>query len=175
MSSTFPLALLPPTGELTYLSRGLLDTVRSKSRQSPRQRIIQPFHKTDADPLHRMLNVVQPGSYIRPHRHLDPPKSEAWVMLSGALIFFTFEDDGPIRDCVRASAGGEIFGVDLVPGVFHTFFALEADTTIYEVKTGPYVASNDKTFPDWAPAENAPAVPAYLNRLRTHAQAAGVI
>ncbi len=45
--------------------------------------MIQPFHKQNSDTLHRMLNAVQPDSYVRPHRHLDPPKAEAWILLQG--------------------------------------------------------------------------------------------
>lgn len=153
----------------------MLNQACELSRQSPRRRIIAPFHKSDADPLHRMLNVAQPDSYVRPHRHLDPPKAEAWVLLAGALLFFTFTEDGTIDHCVRAEAGGEVFGVDLVPGIFHSFVALEPDTTVYEVKTGPYTASNDKTFPAWAPAEGTPEAALYLSQLRVYAERIGVL
>jgi len=175
MSHPFPLALAAPEGELSLMTRTLLDHARQQSRLSPRRRIIQPFHKTNDDPLHRMLNVVQPGSYIRPHRHLDPPKAEAWILISGALVFFTFEDNGDVRDCLHLSAGGEIFGVDLVPGIFHTFIALEPDTTIYEIKTGPYSANSDKSFPTWAPAENTDGTAEYIETLRRYALDRGVI
>jgi cupin fold WbuC family metalloprotein len=175
MTPPFPLALAPPEGDLSLVTRTLLDHAREQSRLSPRRRIIQPFHKTNADPLHRMLNVVQPDSYIRPHRHLDPPKAEAWILISGSLVFFTFDDIGNVRDCLLLRAGGEVFGVDLVPGVFHTFIALEPDTTIYEVKTGPYSANNDKTFPAWALAENTEGTTDYIETLRRHAQGKGVI
>ncbi len=169
MAPRYPLALPPPQNDLTLLSRKLLDNVCEQSRQSPRRRIIQPFHKTEADLLHRMLNVAQPDSYVRPHRHLDPPKAEAWVVLAGALAFFTFEEDGRIARCVRAEAGGDVFGVDLVPGVYHSFVALRADTVVYEVKTGPYAPSNDKSFPDWAPAEGTDEAVQYLAALKRHA------
>src|SRR3712207_349027 len=107
------LALDPPPGALVPLTRALVDAAAAYARESPRRRVIQPFHKTEDEPLHRMLNAIQPGSYARPHRHLDPPKAEAWVMLRGAGAFFTFEDDGRVRDCLRVSAGGDLFGVDL--------------------------------------------------------------
>src|SRR4051794_10919664 len=85
------------------------------SRDSPRRRMIQPFHRSEQDTLHRMFNAVQPDSYVRPHRHLDPPKAEAWIVLRGAVVFFTFEEDGAIRDCIELRASGPTFGVDLVP------------------------------------------------------------
>src|SRR5262245_7663109 len=149
-------ALDPPPGPLALLSRATLETAVTYSRTSPRRRVIQPFHKRDSELLHRMLNVVQPGSYVRPHRHLDPPKDEAFIVLRGALAFFTFEDDGRIRDAARLAPDGDAFGVDLGPGVFHSMVALSADTVIYEVKTGPYVRATDKDFAPWAPEEGQP-------------------
>jgi cupin fold WbuC family metalloprotein len=165
MSSSFPRALSAPPGELVVLSRELVQSVTEASRVSPRRRIIQPFHKNDADPLHRMLNLIQPDSYVRPHRHLAPPKAEAWVLLRGKLAFFTFEEDGRVKDCLTLEAGGENFGVDLIPGVFHGLIALAPDTVIYEVKTGPYAPTNDKSFAPWAPEEGSPEAASYQTRL----------
>lgn len=167
MSHVYKPALAPPAGDLVVLSQDLVARALAYSRTSPRRRVIQPFHKTESDPLHRMFNAVQPDSYVRPHRHLEPPKAEAWILLRGALVFFTFEDDGRVRDCLRLTAGGDAFGVDLAPGVYHTVIALEPDTLTYEVKTGPYTASNDKAFASWAPAEGESGVPAYMTALRS--------
>ena len=166
MSSSFRRALDAPAGELVILSRSLVEDVTEASRTSPRRRIILPFHKNEAELLQRMLNVIQPDSYVRPHRHLAPPKAEAWVLLRGALAFFTFEEDGRVRDCLSLEAGGEHFGVDLAPGIFHGMVALAPDTVIYEVKNGPYAPVDDKAFPEWAPAEGTPEATSYLLRLR---------
>jgi cupin fold WbuC family metalloprotein len=170
MSSSFRRALDAPSGDLVVLSRSLVEHATTASRESPRRRVIQPFHKSDADLLHRMLNVIQPDSYVRPHRHLDPPKSEAWVVLQGAVAFFTFEDDGRVRDCLGLEAGGERFGVDLAPGLYHGLVALAPDTVLYEVKNGPYAPANDKSFAPWAPEEGSPAAASYLARLREEYQ-----
>jgi cupin fold WbuC family metalloprotein len=170
MSSSFRQALDAPTGELVVLSRALVESVVEASRVSPRRRILLPFHKSEAEPLHRMLNVIQPDSYVRPHRHLEPPKAEAWVVLRGAVAFFTFEEDGRVRDCLSLEAGGEHFGVDLAPGIFHGLVALVPDTVIYEVKNGPYAPASDKAFPSWAPAEGTPEATGYLARLREEYQ-----
>lgn len=159
------LALDPPTTELTILTDGMLDDACAHARESPRKRVIVPFHRSDSEILQRMLNAVQPRSYVRPHRHLEPPKPEAWVLLRGELLFFTFDDDGGVRDRLLLRAGGPQFGVDLMPGVYHSFIALAPDTVIYEVKSGPYDASNDKSFAPWAPAENTPEAAVYLDAL----------
>jgi cupin fold WbuC family metalloprotein len=162
MASSHRLALDAPPGELVPITAELAASALAYSRSSPRGRVILPFHERASDPLHRMFNAVQPGSYVRPHRHLDPPKAEAWVLLRGAVAFFTFEPDGSARDCLHIAAGSDVFGVDLAPGVYHSFIALEPDTLIYEVKPGPYAPSNDKTFPDWAPEEHSPQAAAYM-------------
>ncbi len=113
-----------------------------------------------------MFNAVQPGSYIAPHRHLEPPKDESWIVLQGALAFFTFDEHGKIEECCEVRAGSDVFGVDLEPGVYHSFFALEPDTVVYEVKTGPYAPNTDKAFAPWAPREGEPGVAAYLAHLQ---------
>jgi cupin fold WbuC family metalloprotein len=165
MSSSSRRALDAPAGELVVLSRSLVEDVCEASRTSPRRRIILPFHKREDELLHRMLNVIQPDSYVRPHRHLEPPKAEAWVVLRGALAFFTFEEDGRIRDCLSLAAGGEQFGVDLAPGIFHGLVALAPDTVIFEVKNGPFAPANDKAFAAWAPAEGSPEAAGYMAAL----------
>jgi cupin fold WbuC family metalloprotein len=159
------LALDPPSADLTVLTDALLDAAAGYSRKSPRRRVIAPFHRDPAELLHRMLNAVQPDSYVRPHRHLDPPKAEAWVVLRGALLFFTFHDDGSVRERRLLRAAGPAFGVDLVPGVYHSFIALEPDTVIYEVKNGPYRAHDDKAFAPWAPAEGSAQAQTYMAEL----------
>jgi cupin fold WbuC family metalloprotein len=160
------LALDPPSTDLTVLTHALVDATASYARDSPRRRVIAPFHRQPADPLHRMLNAVQPESYVRPHRHLDPPKAEAWIVLRGSLLFFTFHDDGRVRERRVLRAAGPAFGVDLVPGIYHSFIALEPDTVIYEVKNGPYQAHNDKAFAPWSPEEGSAQAPAYMAELR---------
>lgn len=165
MTKPYRTALVPPEGELALISDQLVELAIAHSRASPRKRVIQPFHKRPDDPLHRMLNAVQPGSYVRPHRHLQPPKSEAFVVLRGSLVFFSFTDDGQVRDCARLVAGGTRFGVDLEPGVYHCFVALEPDTVIYEVKNGPYDQATDKAFAPFAPEEGRPESVAYMHGL----------
>ena len=134
------------------------------ARRSARQREVHAFHEGDADPLQRMLNALQPGTYVRPHRHLEPPRSEALVVLQGMLGYMSFAGDGTPDDesflLLERERGA--YGCDIRPGVWHTIFALVPDTVIFEVKPGPYRPANDKDFAAWSPPEGSPAAPAYL-------------
>jgi len=144
-----------------------LDLIERKAydaRRSTRQREIHAFHEGDADPLQRMLNALQPGSYIRPHRHLDPPKSESLVVLQGTLAYLSFHDDGIPDDdsflLLERERG--VYGCDIRPRVWHAIFALVPDTVVFEAKPGPYSPTSDKDFAAWAPPEGHSAAPAYL-------------
>jgi cupin fold WbuC family metalloprotein len=111
-----------------------------------------------------MLNVIQPGSYIRPHRHLDPPKDESLIVLRGLLVVIIFEQDGEISG-VHRLGGDDAIGIDLEAGVIHTFLAEAPDTVVFEVKPGPYLPATDKDFMSWAPQEGSPEVGAFLDGL----------
>ena len=158
-------ALAPSTDPVIPITTAQLNTAIEHSRSSRRLRMILPFHKAAGDTLHRMLNALQLGTYIRPHRHLDPPKAEAILVLRGAILYYTFDEAGTVTGRHEIRANSEVFGIDTDAGVFHTFVALEADTVLFEVKPGPYSAANDKDFAPWAPAEGHPDVPDYLRRL----------
>jgi cupin fold WbuC family metalloprotein len=158
-------ALPVPTTDTVLIGTKLIDQVVEGSRLSPRKRMILPLHKNPDAPMHRMLNAMQPYSYIQPHRHLHPPKSESVIVLQGVLLCFLFSADGKVEVVHTLAAGSENFGIDSEPGVFHTFLALMEDTVIFEVKPGPYLPGSDKDFAPWAPAEGAPEVEKYMDFL----------
>lgn len=162
------MALPPPDGPLTAIGEELLAGGKAASRKSPRGRIIQPLHKQGGDLLQRMLNTLQPGSYIRPHRHA-PGRGESIVVLSGTLLYLTFTEEGAVDVVLRLKAGAPEFGVDTEGGIWHCFMALEPDTVLFEVKPGPYDAKADKEFAPWAPEEYSPESAAYLGELLDYA------
>jgi cupin fold WbuC family metalloprotein len=161
----FPLAMPAAPGPVTVIGPAQVAEAVALSRQSPRRRIICPFHPTEDASLHRMLNVVQPGSYIQPHRHANPPKDESIVVLKGAIACVIFSDGGAVAQVHVLGPHRTGFGVDIHAGVFHTFFALEKDTVLFEVKPGPYKKISDKDFAAWAPTEGTDEAKAYLDQL----------
>jgi cupin fold WbuC family metalloprotein len=111
-----------------------------------------------------MLNAVEPSSYLRPHRHADPPKSESLILLSGSLGFVTFLDDGTPDHFIHLHPD-KTLALDCREGVWHTVVAFEP-SVVFEVKSGPHMAATDKEFASWAPEEGSAAADAYLSRLK---------
>ncbi len=159
-----PLATRSRHEMLLLVDQALLDRKANDAAMSRRKREIHAFHDGDEESLHRMLNAIQPGSYIRPHRHLNPPKAETIVMLQGSLGYVPFDGDGTPMDgqFILLNAGRGAFAVDSRAGLWHTFFALEENTVLFEVKPGPYDPGTDKDFAPWAPAENEAGALEYL-------------
>ena len=150
--------------EVKLISDSLFDTVAERAAASPRLRMNHNFHSEPADNPHRFLNVLLRGTYIRPHRHFDPPKSECFLVLEGMADVIIFDDLGAITARHRLgeeSPGGRLWGVDIAPGVWHTILAITERVVCFEVKPGPWAAATDKEFAIWAPAENDPEVAAY--------------
>lgn len=151
----------------TGIDMELVAAKAADARANARQREIHAFHAGDDATLHRMLNAVQPGTYVRPHRHSDPPKDEAIILLQGRLAFVAFDDEGQIDedDLILLDREAGVIGADFRAGVWHTFVVLEPDTVLYEVKPGPYTAASDKDFANWAPEADTPGAEAYLAQL----------
>ena len=150
---------------IRLIDDALLNEVSADAKASPRGRKNRNFHTSDDQPGHRLLNAIEPGSYVMPHRHLDPNKSETMVVLRGALGLVTFDDAGRVVEVARVSRDGTPCGVDIPHGTWHTVFALEPGTIFLEAKAGPYVALAAEEKAPWAPVEGDAAAAAYLENL----------
>ncbi len=151
---------------MRFIDRALLDEVSAEARLSARLRKNRNFHQRDDTPAHRLLNAVEPGSYIAPHRHLDPTKDETIIVLRGKLGLVIFDDAGNVLSKTLLIAGGECIGVDIPHGTWHTLTAMTAGAVFFEAKAGPYVPLSDAERAGWAPAENDAGCAEYLARLK---------
>jgi len=145
------------------LDSTLVAALIERARHSPRLRTNHNFHTSMEDNPHRFLNVMIRGTYIAPHRHCDPPKSETFIVLEGELAFFTFDDAGQVTG--THTLGRNTIGIDIQPGVWHSLAVLTPHAVCFEVKPGPYSASNDKDFAPWAPREGDPSAVSFLDAL----------
>lgn len=142
-----------------------VQATRKNAQQSPRLRSNYNFHDGPNDRLHRMINAIEPGSYIRPHKHESPDKWEIFMLLEGALLLVEFNPDGTLFQHALLSMENGRYGAEVPPGTYHMLIALDQGAVIYEVKEGPWNPATDKDFAEWAPAEDDPAAKTYLNEL----------
>ncbi|MFM7140346.1 MAG: WbuC family cupin fold metalloprotein [Alphaproteobacteria bacterium] len=151
--------------EPVLLDAALLDRVTAEARESPRGRRNFNLHPADDHPAHRLLNAIEPGSYIAPHRHADPDKDESILVVRGRVVIAFFDDEGRETSRTTLSASGPTFGVDVPHGTFHTLWALDPGSAFFEAKAGPYRPLTPEERAPWAPAENDPGAAAWLRRL----------
>lgn len=148
---------------LRRIERTLVSRLAQEAREGNRKRALHRFHQHE-EPIQRMVNVLLEGSYVRPHRHLDPDKTEVFIALQGKGVVFTFDDEGTPDDHQLLDRE-ECWGVEIPPGVWHMVAALTPEAAFYEVIDGPYDAATHKRFAPWAPPEGDPAAPSYLASL----------
>lgn len=150
---------------MTLIDQTLLDALSAEARQAPRGRKNRNFHPADDFPAHRLLNAIEPGSYVMPHRHLDGDKAETIVVVRGELGLVLFDDVGAVAATHRLTPGGAAVGVDLPAGTWHSVLGLVPGTVFFEAKAGPYVPIRPDEKAAWAPAEGDPGAAAYQQRL----------
>lgn len=150
---------------IQFIDKGLLDEVTDEARNSPRKRKNRNFHTSDDAPANRLLNAVEPGSYIAPHRHLDATKGETLVVLRGKFGLVLFDDSGKVTQTQVLEAGGAACGVDIPHGTWHSLVSLQSGSVFFEAKAGPYTAFTAEEKASWAPAENDAVAADYLARL----------
>ena len=151
---------------MNLISQTLLDEVSAEARLTPRRRKNRNFHAGENAAAHRLLNALEPDSYVAPHRHLDPAKAESIVALKGSFGVIVFDASGVVQGTATLAPGGSDIGINLPPDTYHTIFALEPGSVFFEAKAGPYVPITAAELAEWAPAEDDRASVEYLNTMR---------
>lgn len=131
----------------------MISGLADKALLSPRRRLNFNFHQNDADTLQRMLNAMEPDTYIQPHKHELPDKTEAFFCLRGRILVVEYDDSGAITDHIVLDHSQGQFGCEIAPRIWHSIICLESGSVAYEVKDGPYDVKVDKHFASWAPEE----------------------
>lgn len=139
----------------TWITRSLLDALSGEARATPRLRKNRNFHAMD-EPVHRLLNAMEPGTYVRPHRHLDPNKAETAIVVAGAIGVLLFDGAGAILESRLLTPAGADLGVQMPAGAWHSFVALEPGSAFFEAKAGPYAPPSLEETASWSPAEGTP-------------------
>ena len=146
----------------------LLERASRQAADSPRLRRNHNFHMSEADTCNRLLNAIEPGSYVRPHCHIDAAKDETLLVLRGKLGVLEFDDSGRISDTALLQPAGETIGINVPHGTFHSLVSLEPGTVFFEAKAGPHAPLLPAERPAWAPEEGGAEARRYLEWMRSH-------
>ena len=137
---------------MKIISEKLLNETTQKAKNSPRRRMNYNFHENESDTLNRLLNAMEPDTYLPPHRHKNPDKEEVFLVLRGSVAFFTFDNNGNVTSSTVVSPDKGVYGLDVEKGIWHSLIVLEKNTVVYEIKQGPYAPLQPENFAVWAPA-----------------------
>ena len=115
------------------ITDAIISEASEKAKSSGRKRCNYNFHKSYSDPIQRFLNAVEPNSYLRPHKHEDPDKTEIFLSLKGRVLILEFDDKGSITDHFILDLQDGKIGVEIPPRTWHSFIALQEGSVLYEI------------------------------------------
>ena len=122
---------------MKIIDEELINGVVEQAKKSPRLRMNYNFHQSLDDKCHRLLNALEPGTFIPVHHH--PDKDETFVVLKGKVRVSTYNDDGEVIESSVISPESGTYGADIPKNVWHGLECLEP-TVLLECKEGPFVA-----------------------------------
>lgn len=135
---------------MKLITEELLDAVTSQAKENSRLRMNYNFHATMDAPIHRLLNALEPGTYLPPHRHRD--KEETYLVLRGSLLACFYDEAGNVTERALLNPSEGKYGLEIPPCTWHSIVALESGTVIFEIKKGPYSPLSPEDLASWAPA-----------------------
>ncbi len=150
--------------QMKLVTTTVMEALTRQAATAARGRANLNLHPQLDDPVQRFLNAIEPGSYVRPHRHSTPPRWEMFVVLSGAAVILLLDDAGIVIERVELDAAAPVRAVEIPAGAWHTVAARVSGTVLFEFKPGPYAAPADKDFAVWAPAEGDAACARWVER-----------
>lgn len=124
------------------ISTAVLDELTAQAKASPRLRMNLDLRNTPADQSQRMLNALEPGTVMPIHRHRHT--SETVVVLRGKVKWLYYNDQGELTDTILVEAGGDICGLSVPMGQWHSLECLESGSVILETKDGAWEALREE-------------------------------
>ncbi len=152
---------------LKQIDNALLDSLTQKAKDAPRKRAHHNLHQDLDDPIQRLLVAIEPGTYIRPHRHASPDTFEIFLLLRGSAVFLLFDETGKVIERSLLKAGGPVMAVEIPAKTWHAMASLESGTIFFEIKQGPYVQPKEHHVASWSPAEGEPSAPKFESWYKT--------
>jgi cupin fold WbuC family metalloprotein len=139
-------------GPIATIGREDIEVLRQAVRNTPKRRVRINAHPGSDDQLHEMIIAIEPGSYIRPHKH--PGKSEAFHVIEGEVDIVVFSEEGNIDRIVSLAAKGgrHPFYYRMSTAHFHTLIIRSDLLVVHEITNGPFVPTGT-VYAAFAPQE----------------------
>lgn len=143
---------------MKLITQQQMNTMGEQAAQLPRLRTHHLLHDDINEPVQRMTIAMEPGTYIRPHRH--PQSWELLTPLRGRFVVLQFDDHGAVIR--RIMLGEENRLLEMPANVWHTVLSVDAGGVLFEVKPGPYQPLTAEDCMRWAPPEGGDGIEAVL-------------
>jgi len=129
-----------------------LQQLSEQAANSHRLRANRNLHPELSNPVQRLAIAMEPGTYVRPHRH--PHTFELLTSLSGRFLVLHFDDNGYVTQLVVLGEECKVLETDA--GTWHAVLSMDKGGVIFEIKHGGYKPVTDQDSAPWAPTENEP-------------------
>ena len=154
-----------PKSNIVNIDLNDISMLKAQVKASRDKRVRICAHHYTSDKLHEMVILIERGSYIRPHKHLD--KTESFHVIEGILDVILFDELGNITDIIQMGDfhSGNSFYYRLALSVFHTVVVKSDFVVFHETTNGPF-QKEATIYSPWSPVqEDLSAVENYLTRL----------
>ena len=151
---------------MKIIDKALLDRTTEQARKESRLRKNYNLHERLCDPVNRLLNALEPCTYVPAHRHSHPAKDETVFVLRGSIVSVIFDDAGNIIERAVIDPAHGVYGFDIPAGQWHGLLVRESGTVVFEVKKGPFTPLTEEDIAPWTPrTDDKEGITRYLNRL----------
>lgn len=121
-----------------------MDDLTVQAKSSPRLRMNYDLRNNPEDHSQRMLNALEPGTVMPIHRHRN--SSETVVVLRGKVKWLFYDVNGNLTDSFIVEAGGNLCGLNVPQGQWHSLECLESGSVIFDAKDGAWEPLAEEDF-----------------------------
>ncbi|HIE4391740.1 TPA: WbuC family cupin fold metalloprotein [Serratia liquefaciens] len=135
-----------------------LTAMSEQAAKVARLRAHRTLHDELSEPVQRLAIAMEPGTYIRPHRH--PQTWELLTPLRGRFVVLQFNEKGVLTQ--RTLLGEETKVLEMPAFTWHAVLSVDPGGVVFEVKQGPYQALSEEDCMHWAPPEGGEGIEAVM-------------
>jgi hypothetical protein len=152
-------------------SNDLFDSLIRRAKNSPRSRQFFNIYQHHEEPCQRLLNAINVGSYIQPHRQVNSGKKEMLVAFMGKFAVIKFSEQGQLDDFTFFATEKYLdqetttIGIELDCNCWHAVIAIKPNSVLLEIKAGPFDVSVAKDCSPWSPPTDSKGVDDYVRKL----------